>query len=143
MKIINATAHGVIDYLMILMFWLAPSLFGLAGTAAALSYVSGWTYLALVVFTAYPLGIISVIPFTAHGAIEFLFAVALTASPWLAGYSGLDSSRNFFLGSGIGTFAVWLLTDYRGTGRPSGRVTIRTQTRYAETPGTKERELVQ
>ncbi len=107
--------HGYIDYLIVLFFVLAPSLFGFADDdrAAVTSYIVAASHLALTVFTAFPLGLFRVIPFPVHGKVELVIAFVLVALPWIVGFAENDVARNVFIGGGIATLAVYLLTNYR------------------------------
>lgn len=63
--------------------------------------------------TLVELGVVTLIPFTVHGAIEFVIAIALVAMPWLRGFANQAAARNFYVGSGVVVFIVWLITDYK------------------------------
>ncbi|HYE07824.1 MAG TPA: hypothetical protein VEL07_20070 [Planctomycetota bacterium] len=123
--------HGFIDYALVLFFVLAPSLFGYGDDdrAALTSYIVAAAHLGLSVLTAYPLGLVKLIPFPIHGRMELVIAFVLVALPWIVGFSENDAARNVFIASGVATLAVYLLTDYRtsdigttwGRGRPATR----------------------
>ena len=105
--------HSYLDYAAIVFLFLAPSLFSLDGTPATLLYSVAIAYLGLVLLTAYPGGALRVIPFTIHGAIEFITAIGLIASPWLFQFAADGIARNLFVILGASLFVVWLVTDYR------------------------------
>jgi hypothetical protein len=65
------------------------------------------------------LGLVGLIPFTIHGASEFLISFVLIAMPWVAGFAAEAPARNFFVGSGILIFVVWLTTDYKAAAEKS------------------------
>ena len=113
MHVLKARIHSYLDYAAIVFLFLAPSLFSLDGTPATLLYSVALAYLALVLLTAYPGGAVRVIPFTVHGAIEFVTAIALIASPWLFQFAADGIARNLFVILGASLFVVWLITDYR------------------------------
>lgn len=114
MKILNPRVHGYIDYLAVLYFLAAPSLFGFTGLPATIFYVLAAAHLILTLLTAYPLGVVKVIPFPLHGAIELLAGVALVALPWLLGFANSDVlARNIYVASGAVLFIAWLVTDYK------------------------------
>ncbi len=113
MKILNAKVHGIIDFGVVIAFLAAPSLFQLSETPAKLSYVLAFVHLGLVLVTAYPYGILKKVPFTVHGSIELLVSVLLVALPWVLGFSGEETARNFYVGFGVAVFLTWLLTDYK------------------------------
>ncbi len=126
MKILSPRVHGYIDYAAVLMFALAPSLFGFGGTAAAACYVLAMVHFGISLMTAYPLGLAKVIPFTVHGTIELVVSIGLVAMPWILGFSEVIDARNFFIGSGIALFGVYMATNYKAADleyrrRPHGR----------------------
>jgi hypothetical protein len=114
MKIINPKVHGYLDYMGAALLAVAPSIFNFSETAATASYIAAALQFGYSIITAYPLGAVKMIPFTVHAVIEFVTSLALVAMPWMAGFAGEDAARNFFVASGIGLLAVWLLTDYKG-----------------------------
>lgn len=114
MKILNPRVHGYIDYLAVLYFLAAPSLFGFTGLPATIFYVLAAAHLILTLLTAYPLGVVKVIPFPLHGGIELLAGIALVALPWLLGFANSDVlARNIYVASGAVLFVAWLVTDYK------------------------------
>lgn len=114
MKIVSMRLHGVLDYLLAAYFFLAPFLFAFTSPRAQIvSFVVGGTVLVLALLTRYPLGVLRVIPFSVHGAIEFVGAFALMAMPWIAGFQGVYPARYFFFVTGVVLFALWLFTDYK------------------------------
>jgi hypothetical protein len=114
LKIIDPKIHGYLDYMAAATLAIAPSLLNFSDTAATASYIAAVLQFGYSIITAYPLGAVKMIPFTVHGVIEFATSLALVAMPWMAEFAAQDSARNFFVASGIGLMAVWLLTDYRG-----------------------------
>ena len=118
MKLLSPRVHGYLDYLLVALFAVAPFLFDLAERPAILSWIVGLTLLVVSLLTAYPLGMVRVISFPAHGALELLAAIFLVLSPWVLGYSDEIASRNFFLLTGLTLLGVWAVTDYRAAGLP-------------------------
>ena len=86
---------------------------GLSGASAIISYVLAAVHLALTLTTAFPMGVVKVIPFPVHGTLELIVSIALLALPWLAGFADQAAARNFYVGAGVVIFLVWLTTDYR------------------------------
>jgi len=113
MKVLNPRTHGIIDYVLVALFALAPTLFGFEGTPQTVSYVLAAVHLSMSLLTAYPLGAIKLVPFPIHGAIEVAVAVTLLALPWLLGFSQVEAARNFFLATGALVGVVFLLTNYK------------------------------
>jgi len=86
MKILNPRVHGYLDYVLVALFLLAPTLFGLSSVPSIISYALAGIHFTETVLTAFPLGLVSLLPFTVHGAIEFLISFVLIAMPWIAGF---------------------------------------------------------
>jgi hypothetical protein len=51
MKVISDTAHGILDYLTVAIFALAPSILGLTGFAALVSYALAAIHLVMTLLT--------------------------------------------------------------------------------------------
>ena len=118
MKILSPRVHGYLDFLVVAAFALAPSLCGFSSSTATLSYVIAGIHLVMSLITAYPFGILKLIPFPVHGALEFIVAIGLIGLPWIAGFAPEAVARNFYIGAGITVFLVVLMTDYKTVARP-------------------------
>jgi hypothetical protein len=121
MKFLSPKIHGFLDYAVIVVLFLAPSLLDFPSEAAATSFILGGAYVVLSLITAYPLSLAKVIPFTVHGTIELVLSPFLVALPWIAGFSGHQVSRNFFIVAGQALFLVWLTTDYKAADLAYGK----------------------
>ena len=112
MKVISDTAHGLLDYLTVAIFALAPSILGLSGFAALVSYALAAIHLVMTVLTDMPLGVFKIIPIRLHALVEMLvgpvLVVAALVLPTLLG-----DKREFFLVMGLVILAVWLLSSYQ------------------------------
>lgn len=117
MKVLNPRVHGVIDYAYIALFLFAPSVLEFSPLATGVSYTFAVALLGLSLLTAYPLGLVKMVPFPTHGALELAASLVLVLAPWLGDFQTEMVARNFFLGGGIALFAVWLTTDYRSEQR--------------------------
>jgi hypothetical protein len=89
MKPITSKIHGVIDYVVGALLIAAPWLFGFADDSAAtyVPVVLGAGTLLYSLMTRYELGIMKLIPFKVHLAIDAAAGVLLAASPWLFGFA--------------------------------------------------------
>jgi hypothetical protein len=116
MKVISDTAHGLLDYLTVAIFALAPTILGLSGVAALVSYALAAIHLVMTVLTDMPLGVLKIIPIRLHALVEMLvgpiLVVAALVLPTLLG-----DKREFFLVMGLVILVVWMLSSY---GRPAG-----------------------
>jgi hypothetical protein len=113
MKFITPKIHGILDMLVTVVLFVAPSLFGFGREASAVSYTLGAAYIVVILATAYPYGLVKLLPFTVHGAIELVLSPLLIAMPWIAGFSYDMAGRAFFVAAGVLLFVVWLTTDYK------------------------------
>ena len=111
MKLTSKT-HGIVDYLMVIFLWTAPSLFNLPDISSTITYGLGIIHLALTAFTNYEYGLIRFIPLKIHSVIELVFSFALTGLAFYLHHMEGEISRNFFLGIALVLFIVWLFTDY-------------------------------
>jgi hypothetical protein len=84
---VDATLHGVVDYKAgALMMTVLPKLAGVEGTPAARQIrTAGAFHAGYSMLTDYPLGIVKVIPYQAHLALDAIGAVALAATPFVTG----------------------------------------------------------
>ena len=119
MKILTPRMHGYLDFVVVAAFALAPTLFGFSPVPARISWALAVVHLLLTLSTAFPMGIIKLVPFTVHGAIELIVVIALVAMPWLFSFAGEPVARNFFLAFAVIIFLVWLVTDYKAAEEPS------------------------
>jgi hypothetical protein len=119
MKFVSARVHGTIDYLFVALFLLAPTIFGFSGLPATLATGIAVVHLALTMCTAFPLGLVKAVPFSAHGWFELIAGTTVVLSPWLFAFSESMAARNFFLGSGVAMLFVWLLSDYVASRPPA------------------------
>ena len=84
---VDATLHGVVDYQAgALLTTVFPKLAGIEGTRAASQIrTAGAIHAGYSTLTDYPLGVVKVIPYKAHLAIDALGALALAATPFVTG----------------------------------------------------------
>jgi hypothetical protein len=84
---VDATLHGVVDYSAGAFLLTAfPKLAGIEGTRSAQQVrISAAIHTGYSTLTRYPLGIVKLIPFQAHLALDALGAVALAATPFATG----------------------------------------------------------
>ena len=114
MNILNARIHGFFDVVTIVVFALAPLLFGLGGTVAVVCWVLSAAHLVLTLLTRFPLGVVKAIPFPVHGLVAIAVGLVLVlAMPRLLGAGPGSPARTFFVDMGVVILAVWALTRYR------------------------------
>ena len=84
---VDSTLHGVVDYTAGATLLTAfPKLAGIEGTRSARQIrMAGAVHAGYSTLTDYPLGVVKLIPFKAHLALDALGALALAATPFLTG----------------------------------------------------------
>jgi hypothetical protein len=115
LKVLSPRIHGFLDYAVVSLFALAPTLFGFGGVAATLAYVVAAIHLTLTLATAFPMGVIKAIPFKVHGVLEVAALLGIGAAPWLFGFADDTTPRNFYLAAAALIGGVVLLTNYHTT----------------------------
>lgn len=110
MNLLTRAQHAYLDALMVVVFALAPLMFGLDGAGAALSYVLAGVHLIMSLVTAdLPGALRRIIPLPLHGLIEASVAVALGLVAWLI----FDSTEQvFFLVMAAVILLVFAITPY-------------------------------
>lgn len=121
MKWISPKLHGILDMLVTVVLFAAPTVLGFGTEATAVSYALGVAYVVIIGITAYPFGLAKILPFTVHGAIELGLSPLLIAMPWIAGFSNDSVGRSFFVIAGIALFGVWATTDYKAADLEYGK----------------------
>jgi hypothetical protein len=84
---IDTTLHGATDYQVAAMLTtLFPRLAGIEGTRSARQVrIAGAVHGGYSLLTKYPLGVVKLIPYKAHLALDAIGAVALAATPFVTG----------------------------------------------------------
>jgi hypothetical protein len=98
MKVISDPIRGILDYLTVAIFALAPSLLGFGGVAALISYSLAGIHLAMTLLTDMPLGLVKLIPMKLHALVEMivgpgLILVASLLPRVFSGHGICDSRR--------------------------------------------------
>ncbi|MDQ6799906.1 MAG: hypothetical protein M3041_03630 [Acidobacteriota bacterium] len=114
MRLIGAWSHAIIDYAIVTILFIGPSIAGFGGRQASMAYTLGTTLLVLSLLTRYPLGLLKFIRFPVHGAMELMIALLFLILPWLANFARGIHSRNFYLLISVVMLAIWFMTDFRG-----------------------------
>ncbi len=106
-RFITKTIHAYLDYPVALGLIAMPFLFGLGQTAPLafwLSVITGVAAFTLTVLTDHHLGLIRVLPYSLHLAVDAMVGVAFVAGPILLGFVGLDFW--YYMGLGLTVLAV-------------------------------------
>ncbi len=109
MNILTPRAHGYLDYVVVVVFLLAPTVFGLSGFPEVLSYLLAVVHLALTLLTNFALGAVKVIPLNLHSTIEVVVGPVLIILGIVLG----GAAAAFYIAIGVIILLVWVLTNYR------------------------------
>ena len=93
-RFVTKTIHAYLDYPVAFSLMILPFVLQLGSSnplAFWLSIVAGAAALVLTVFTDHQFGLIRVIPYKAHVAVDFLVGLTFLLAPFLLGFSGLDA----------------------------------------------------
>lgn len=94
MRFVTKTIHAYLDYPVAALLMAMPFLLQLGSSnplAKWLSVATGLAALVLTIFTDHKLGIIRVLPYSVHLAVDFLVGVVFAIAPFALGFSGLDA----------------------------------------------------
>jgi hypothetical protein len=110
MKIISGKAHAALDYLTVAIFALAPTVIGLTGISAILSYVLAVVHLSMTLVTDMPFSLVNILSIRLHALVELVVGPVLVIGGLLLELP--TPARAFFVAMGVIIFAVWLLSGY-------------------------------
>lgn len=106
MRFISKSIHARIDYPVALALIALPFLLGLGSEqplALAISPVAGVAALFLTVFTDHDLGVIRVLPYRFHQAVDLAVGLLFLAVPFLLGLTGIDAAYYWVNGAAVVT----------------------------------------
>jgi hypothetical protein len=98
----NKHIHAYLDYPVGLGLILMPMLLNIGSTnqlAFWLSVATGFAALLLTFLTDHHLGVMKVLPYKLHLAVDFLVGVTFLLAPLALGLSGLDAAYFWVLGA--------------------------------------------
>lgn len=104
-KLISPKVHGIIDYLSVPLLLAAGPLFRFGGLPAEITSTVAGIALVISAFTAYPLGLVKMIPFKIHLMIDIVVGLAFIAAPFILRFDDF-SARWFFVGFGLVALSV-------------------------------------
>jgi hypothetical protein len=93
-RFVTKTVHAILDYPVALSLIAAPFLLGIGrGNPLALwvSVATGGAAFILTLFTDHKTGVIRVLPYWLHVAVDRLFGIIFVAVPFALGLQGLDA----------------------------------------------------
>ncbi|XAL98202.1 hypothetical protein OT109_11395 [Phycisphaeraceae bacterium D3-23] len=106
-RFVTKKIHAFLDYPVAVVLLAAPFLLGLGGShvlALWLSVVVGAAALVLTLLTDHMLGVVRVLPYTLHIAVDAAVGVTFVTAPFLLGFEGLDLV--YYLANGAAVLTV-------------------------------------
>lgn len=94
MRFVTKTIHAYLDYPVAALLMAMPFLLHLGNShplAKWLSVATGIAALVLTIFTDHKLGLVRMLPYSFHLAVDFLVGVVFAIAPSALGFSGLDA----------------------------------------------------
>ena len=108
MRIIPTWLHGMLDYpmgaLLIAIPWLGG--FATGGPVMWLPIIAVIAILVQSAMTAYEVGVVRVIPMSAHLGVDVVLGLFMAASPWLFGFAETVFLPHLILGLGAAVAGV-------------------------------------
>jgi hypothetical protein len=116
--------HGVLDYPLAAVLIAGPLVLAFHSTpATVIALVFGAGAAVLAVATAWPTGIVKIIPPLVHGYVDTLVTVALIVLPFAVGFSSHTAALLFYVIVGGGGLLVTLATRFE-TPEPTARAVM-------------------
>lgn len=113
MRVINATTHGYLDYLVVVIFLSAPLTWHFTFVPSLLCYGLTGVHLLMSLLTDFPLGVRGIIPLKWHGIVELVVGPVLIVAPFILGFGSEPPAERFIVAMGVIIAATWILTDYQ------------------------------
>ena len=116
MGILPPNVHRILDYLAVIIFALAPSIFHLTGNTKMLAYALAVIHLVVTLATQFPGSVRRPLPYSVHGIIELVVGLALVAVPLIRHWT--FGAGRFYPAMGVVLLVIWAITRYRDTAVP-------------------------
>lgn len=104
MRFVTKTIHAWLDYPVALSLIAMPFLLGLGSShplALTVSPVIGIAAFLLTVFTDHHLGVVRVLPYRLHLAVDLTVGLLFLILPFALGFSGLDAAYYWLNGAAV------------------------------------------
>ena len=104
MKFITKQIHAYLDYPVAIALVVLPFLLGLGESnplALQLSVITGMAALILTILTDHQLGVVRVVPYKVHLAVDFLVGVVFVLAPFVFSFKGMDAMFYWINGAAV------------------------------------------
>ena len=119
MNKLSAEAHGILDYVTVLLLFVSPTVFQFHKIGSVFTYTLAAVHLLLTLSTDFRAGIFKFIPLRVHGLIEITVSIVLVGVAGWFKISGDTAESYFYLIFSIVLFIVWVASDYRAAIKPN------------------------
>ena len=103
-RFVTRSIHAFLDYPVALSLMAAPFLLGLGAShplAFWLALVTGAAAFVLTVFTDHHLGLVRVLPYSLHLAVDLAVGLVFVAAPFVLGFKGIDAWYYWLNGAAV------------------------------------------
>lgn len=104
LRFVTRSIHAFLDYPVALSLMAAPFLLGL-GTSHPLAFwlalITGIAAFVLTVFTDHHLGLVRVLPYALHLAVDLAVGLVFVAAPFILGFTGIDAWYYWINGAAV------------------------------------------
>ena len=103
-RFVTKTIHAFLDYPVAVSLMVMPFLLGLGSShvlALWLAVITGVAAFILTLLTDHQTGIIRVLPYSFHLAVDFAVGLAFIAAPLVFGFTGLDAWYYWLNGAAV------------------------------------------
>ncbi len=104
MRFMTKEFHAYLDYPVALGLMVMPIILGLGAVnplAFWFSVITGVAALMLTILTDHHLGLIKVLPYSLHLAVDFMVGLAFVAIPSIFGFAGLEAAYYWVIGATV------------------------------------------
>ncbi|MBI1384002.1 MAG: hypothetical protein GC150_03710 [Rhizobiales bacterium] len=118
MRFVTRKVHSLLDYPVAFSLLAMPFILGLGATEPAakwLSVATGAAALLLTLLTDHETGVVRVVPYWLHVAVDRLVGITFLAAPIVLGFSGLDAAYYWMNAVAVLSVTVVLAAPENGT----------------------------
>ena len=124
--IISPERHTALDYLLAVVLIALPFEFGFDSDAAKwIAFAFGIGAVVLAVGTAWPTGLVRVIPPLVHGYADIAVTAAMIVLPFVVGFADDTAALAFYLIDGAGGLVATLATRFEPRMRAASEMMLR------------------
>ena len=124
--ILPPVVHGVLDYPLAAVLIVLPLVLSFDDPAAKwIAFAIGIGATVLAVGTAWPTGIVRIIPPLLHGYADITVTVALIVLPFIVGFSNHTTALVFYLAVGAPVLGATLLTRFEPRVKAASDINLR------------------